>query len=31
VQVRNRAGQQSSEPLDEFVQRVVAEIAERRR
>jgi threonyl-tRNA synthetase len=31
VQVRNRAGEQSSEPLEEFAQRVVAEIAERRR
>jgi threonyl-tRNA synthetase len=31
VQVRNRAGEQSSEPLEEFAQRLVAEIAERRR
>jgi threonyl-tRNA synthetase len=30
VQVRNRAGEQSSEALEEFAQRVVAEIAERR-
>jgi threonyl-tRNA synthetase len=31
VQVRNRAGDQSSEPLDEFAERLVTEIAERRR
>ncbi len=31
VQVRNRAGEQSSEALDAFAQRVVQEIAERRR
>jgi len=31
VQVRNRAGEQSSEPLEEFVGRLVTEIAERRR
>jgi threonyl-tRNA synthetase len=30
VQVRNRAGEQSSEPLEEFVQRVADEIAEKR-
>ena len=31
VQIRNRAADQSSEPLESFVQRVVQEIAERRR
>jgi threonyl-tRNA synthetase len=31
VQVRNRAGEQSSEPLEDFAQRVTQEIAERRR
>ncbi|HKF76005.1 MAG TPA: threonine--tRNA ligase [Candidatus Dormibacteraeota bacterium] len=31
VQVRNRAGEQSTEPLAEFARRVAAEIAERRR
>jgi threonyl-tRNA synthetase len=31
VQVRNRAGEQSTEPLEDFAQRVAAEIAERRR
>ncbi len=31
VQVRNRAGEQSSEPLEAFAQRVAMEIAERRR
>jgi threonyl-tRNA synthetase len=31
VQVRNRAGEQSSEPLEEFARRLVTEIAERRR
>lgn len=30
VGVRNRAGEQSTEPLEDFVQRLVAEIAERR-
>jgi threonyl-tRNA synthetase len=31
VNVRDRAGNQTDEPLDEFVQRVVQEVAERRR
>jgi len=31
VQVRNRAGEQSTEPLEDFAQRVTQEIAERRR
>jgi len=31
VQVRNRAGEQTTEPLEEFAQRVTQEIAERRR
>jgi hypothetical protein len=31
VQVRNRAGEQSTEPLADFAQRVTQEIAERRR
>jgi len=30
VQVRSRTGEQSSEPLDDFAQRVALEIAERR-
>jgi len=31
VQVRNRAGEQSTEPLADFAQRVTLEIADRRR
>ena len=31
VNVRDRAGNQTDEPLEEFVQRVVEEVAERRR
>jgi threonyl-tRNA synthetase len=30
VNVRDRAGSQTDEPLDDFVQRVVQEVAERR-